>query len=238
MTRGQPSAADDDALIARLRARAWDPGLRLDRATLPAAWIRERYGADHLDRISSDILSYGSNGTVQLASRREEVTAYFADAPRGPLFAPLSRTDVDEAERGLGRRLPRLLRRVYTEIADGGFGPDCGLASLARGNRAPGHLHDWTSAVDVHERNRAVDGVPASWFFLTGGGCSMEWYVSLAAVDHPVLLYDADGWVADWGEDPHDGLRHATASLRHWLWTWADGDDVWEEVLARQRAEE
>ncbi|MFF9055758.1 hypothetical protein ACF09Z_31950 [Streptomyces erythrochromogenes] len=237
MTRRPPPGADDDALIARLRARAWDPGLRFDRATLPAAWIRERYGADHMDRISSDILSYGSDGTVQLASRREEVAAHFAEAPRGPLFAPLSRADVDEAERRIGRRLPRLLRRVYTEVADGGFGPDGGLASLARGNRVPGDLQDWTSAVDVHERNRAA-GVPASWFFLTGGGCSMEWYVSLAAVDHPVLLYDADGWVADRGEDPHDGLRHATASLRHWLWTWADGGHVWEEVLARQRAAE
>ncbi|MFE5676340.1 hypothetical protein ACFQ7B_06365 [Streptomyces erythrochromogenes] len=237
MTRRPPPGADDDALIARLRARAWDPGLRFDRATLPAAWIRERYGADHMDRISSDILSYGSDGTVQLASRREEVAAHFAEAPRGPLIAPLSRADVDEAERRIGRRLPRLLRRVYTEVADGGFGPDGGLASLARGNRVPGDLQDWTSAVDVHERNRAA-GVPASWFFLTGGGCSMEWYVSLAAVDHPVLLYDADGWVADRGEDPHDGLRHATASLRHWLWTWADGGHVWEEVLARQRAAE
>ncbi|MFE5718119.1 hypothetical protein [Streptomyces erythrochromogenes] len=237
MTRRPPPGADDDALIARLRARAWDPGLRFDRATLPAAWIRERYGADHMDRISSAILSYGSDGTVQLVSRREEVAAHFAEAPRGPLFAPLSRADVDEAERRIGRRLPRLLRRVYTEVADGGFGPDGGLASLTRGNRVPGDLQDWTSAVDVHERNRAA-GVPASWFFLTGGGCSMEWYVSLAAVDHPVLLYDADGWVADRGEDPHDGLRHATASLRHWLWTWADGGHVWEEVLARQRAAE
>ncbi|MEU6299543.1 hypothetical protein [Streptomyces erythrochromogenes] len=238
MTRSQPAPEDDDALIARLRARARDPGLRFDRAVLPEAWIRERYGADHMERIRSDIVSYGSDGTVELASRREEVAAYFADAPRGPLFAPLSRTDVDAAERAIGRRLPRLLRRVYTEVADGGFGPDGGLASLARGNRAPDHLWDWTSAVEVYERNRAAGGVPASWFFLTGGGCSMEWYVSLAAVDHPVLLYDADGWVAERGENPHDGLRHATASLRHWLWTWADGDLVWEEVLARQRAEE
>ncbi|WP_405445227.1 hypothetical protein [Streptomyces erythrochromogenes] len=236
MKRTPPPAADDDALIARLRARAWDPGLRFDTAELPAAWIREHYGADHMDRIGSDIRAYGSDGTVELASRREEVAAYFADAPRGPLFAPLSRAVVDEAERTIGRRLPLLLRRVYTEVADGGFGPDGGLASLARGNRAPGSFCDWTSAVDVYERNRAGGGVPASWFFLTGGGCSMEWYVSLAAVDHPVLLYDADGWTADRGEDPHDGLRHATASLRCWLWTWAEGDHVWGEVLARQRA--
>lgn len=57
----------------------------------------------------------------------------------------------------------------------------------------------------------------------------MEWHVSLSAFDNPVLLYDADGHT--FGEGPHDGLRHATAALRKWLWTWADGGDVWGEVL-------
>jgi hypothetical protein len=51
----------------------------------------------------------------------------------------------------------------------------------------------------------------------------------LSAADNPVLLYDADGYT--FGEGPHDGLRHATPSLRKWLWTWADGGDVWDEVL-------
>ncbi|MFJ3515027.1 hypothetical protein [Streptomyces sp. NPDC090131] len=48
----------------------------------------------------------------------------------------------------------------------------------------------------------------------------MEWYVSLTAVDHPVLLRHADGWEPGQGEDPHDGLRYAAPTLRHWLWTW------------------
>jgi hypothetical protein len=61
----------------------------------------------------------------------------------------------------------------------------------------------------------------------------MEWYVSLIAVDHPVLLWDADGWEPDWGQGPHDGLRYAASSLRHWLWTWADGDNVWDEALQK-----
>ncbi|TCO62090.1 hypothetical protein [Actinocrispum wychmicini] len=59
----------------------------------------------------------------------------------------------------------------------------------------------------------------------------MEWYVSLIAVDNPVLLFDADGWEPSWGEEPHDGLRHATASLREWLRTWATGGNVWDTAL-------
>ncbi|WP_157882020.1 hypothetical protein [Streptomyces rubellomurinus] len=37
---------NDDELIDKLRTRAWDPGLRFDRAEVPLAWIEERYGQD------------------------------------------------------------------------------------------------------------------------------------------------------------------------------------------------
>ncbi|MGW7427610.1 hypothetical protein ACWGJB_48065 [Streptomyces sp. NPDC054813] len=220
--------ADNDALIKALQARAWDPGLRFDHADVPIAWITERYGKPRLERIRGDIVSYGSDGTVELKAKTEEVTAYYADAPRGPLFPPISLPEVEKAERRIGRRLPELLRRLYTEVANGGFGPDGGLASLTDGNRAPGHLRDWPCTASVHERNLS-EGMPPSWLFLTYGGCTMEWHVSLSAVDNPVLLYDADGYTS--GEGPHGGLRHATASLQKWLWTWADGGSVWDEVL-------
>ncbi|MFF4007055.1 hypothetical protein [Streptomyces sp. NPDC001717] len=224
-------------LIERLRARAWDPGRRFDAADVPVAWITERYGSERLDQDRDDIVSYGSNGTVQLKAGAEEVAVYYADASRGPLFPPIALAEVEKAERRIGRPLPELLRRVYTEVANGGFGPDSGLASLTEGNRPLGHLYDWPCAVSVYERNR-TQGVPASWLHLAYAGCTMEWHVSLTAVDNPVLLYDADGWEPTWGEDPHDGLRHASSSLRRWLWSWADGGDVWNEVLNRRSAYE
>ncbi|MFJ5877665.1 hypothetical protein ACIQD1_23455 [Streptomyces sp. NPDC093088] len=224
---------DDDALIERLRARAWDPGRRFDAADVPVAWLTERYGGRRLDQDRDDIVSYGGDGTVQLKAGAEEAAAYYADAPRGPLFPPVAPAEVERAEHRIGRPLPELLRRVYTEVADGGFGPDSGLASLTGGNRPPGHLSDWPCAVDIHERNR-TRGVPASWLHLAYGGCTMEWHLSLAAVDNPVLLYDADDWEPVRDEDPHDGLRPASPSLRHWFRTWADGGDVWNEALAHR----
>ncbi|MDX3586226.1 hypothetical protein [Streptomyces europaeiscabiei] len=151
--------------------------------------------------------------------------------PDGP-FPPLAMAEVERAERRLGYRLPLLLRRIYTEIGDGGFGPEGGLASLTPRRIPQRPVADWPCATTIHAK-RPGWGPAASWFFLTGGGCTMEWYVSLIAVDHPVLLWDADGWEPGWGQDPHDGLRYAAPSLRQWLWTWADGGDVWDEVLAR-----
>jgi hypothetical protein len=103
-----------------------------------------------------------------------------------------------------------LLRRINTEVGDGGYGPEGGLASLTPRRVPHWHVPDWHCATTIHA-NRAEWGAPASWFFLTDGGCTMEWYVSLIAVDRPVLLWDADGWEPDWVQDAHDGLRYAGA---------------------------
>jgi len=32
-------------------------------------------------------------------------------------------------------------------------------------------------------------------------------------------------------EQPEYGVTHVTSSLRRWLWTWADGGNVWDEAL-------
>lgn len=226
----ETAEGDDDMLINMLRARAWDPGSRLDTADVPLRWIEERFGKARVDQIQDQIISYSSAGTIKLKAQAEEVTTYFADAPRAPMFPPVTPQELDVAERVIGRPLPALLRRVYTEVGNGGFGPDAGLASVTSGQRAPGHLTNWPCLVQTHERNRTA-GLPASWLYLTSGGCTMQWHVSLLAANNPVLLYDADGWEPSWGEEPHDGLRYATASLRHWLWTWANGGDVWAEAL-------
>ncbi|MET7304433.1 hypothetical protein [Embleya sp. NPDC005575] len=58
----------------------------------------------------------------------------------------------------------------------------------------------------------------------------MEWHLSLIAVHNPMLLYDADDWESDPGEDPHDGLHHAT-SLRGWLWTWGESGNIRDKAL-------
>ncbi|MER5479635.1 hypothetical protein ABT026_22095 [Streptomyces sp. NPDC002734] len=222
---------DDDALIDKLRARAWHPGLRFDTAEVPLAWMKQHFDAEHLRHIRDQIRGYSSTGTIVIDSQTNEAADYFADAPRGPLFPPVTSREVEAAELVTGRQLPTLLRRIYTEVGDGGLGPDAGLASLTGGRRAPGHLSDWPCSVRIHERNRAA-GLPTSWLYLTSGGCTMQWYLSLLAADNPVLLYDSDGWEPSWGEAPHDGLRHATASLRQWLWTWANGGNVWAEALS------
>ncbi|MFB7941408.1 hypothetical protein [Streptomyces sp. NPDC056049] len=78
-----------------------------------------------------------SNGMIVRNSQAEEVAA-FADAPRGPLFPPVPPPEVEAAEDIIGRPLPALLRRIYTEVGDGGFGRDGGLALFTDGRRVRG----------------------------------------------------------------------------------------------------
>ncbi|MEU8138815.1 SMI1/KNR4 family protein [Streptodolium elevatio] len=220
---------DDDVLLAKLAARAWNPGQRHDQVWIPTAWIAEHYGPERVAQWCRTVPRYADGTGVELPAQAEEVAAYFAGAERGPVFPPASAADVEAAERRIGYALPDLLRRVYTEIGDGGFGPDFGLVSLRRGQRMPGDLTDWPS---VHtDRTHRYGAPPRSWLLLAFGGCSMEWHLSLTAVGNPVLLYDADGWEAPWGQNPHDGLRHAMP-LRRWLSIWANNGQVWDDVLA------
>jgi hypothetical protein len=106
----------DDALIVRIRARAADPATRTDESPT----------------VFGGSVSFGSF-TVQgidpgsvLAGRSP------ADEPVGrpDLRAPVAETALLEAEGRLGFALPVALRRLYAEIADGGFGPGAGLLPL------------------------------------------------------------------------------------------------------------
>lgn len=224
--------SDDDVLLAKLAARAWDPGLRFETAHVPTAWLVERYGPDSPAQLAHRAVSQAADGTdLELPSRSLEVAAYFADAPRGPLFTPATASDVEQAERKLGRPLPELLRRVYTEVGDGGFGPDSGIASLRRTNRAPGHTHDWPCAVRERTGHAGDREPPRSWLFLTYCGCTVETHLSLIAIDSPVLVYDCDWWAPERGQGPHDAVHYAMP-LRRWLSIWANGASVWEHFMA------
>ncbi|MGW9030728.1 hypothetical protein ACWGQ5_43040 [Streptomyces sp. NPDC055722] len=67
-------------------------------------------------------------------------------------FPRLSMAEVERAERKLGYRLPQLLRRIYTEIGDGGFGPEGGLASLTPRRVPRWHVQDWPCATTIHDK--------------------------------------------------------------------------------------
>ncbi|SNY48562.1 SMI1/KNR4 family protein [Paractinoplanes atraurantiacus] len=202
-------------LLEMLRSRAFDPAWRFDEAPVPVDWATRRFG-----EVFRQGLTFRSDGMVLYPAGAAEALEYYRDAPRGPLHPPATVAQVDNAERQIERPLPELLRRLYTEVADGGFGP--GARGFAR-------IEDVAA---LHRRGRE-HGLPESWFELTPGGCTMYWYADLSQPGSPVLLYDADGWDPRDGQRPEDGVHHVTPSLEEWLSTWAEGGDIWAAALTQ-----
>src|SRR5512141_758776 len=111
----------DDALIARLRERVADPKRRTDAPQSlsisgPGGTMTTMFG--------------GISSLRRAAGGMDPEAAGMTTDNTSPLPAPASATTLEAADRVLGFALPAGLRRLYLEVADGGFGPGGGLLSI------------------------------------------------------------------------------------------------------------
>jgi hypothetical protein len=134
------SGHDLDELIARLRARAADPERRADvRQTEFSASVTSMSLGDLLQGIVGggadlrSLVAANQAGLVdqELVARAERIEAAMATPAATGLPAPARASVLDRAESDLGFALPPTLRRIYGEVADGGFGPGPGLLPIA-----------------------------------------------------------------------------------------------------------
>ncbi|GAA4258249.1 hypothetical protein [Dactylosporangium darangshiense] len=140
--------------------------------------------------------------------QRVAARTYVDDMPasRLPVLEPASAAAVAQAEELAGRGLPPLLRRLYLEVGDGGFGPGYGLFGLDKATRgiAGGFLNlcDWgcgiTSELDLRDGqvwgsdpNPAPDDV--EWSF-PQGMTIVEWFAKWVdgRLHQPWLLQDPE----------------------------------------------
>lgn len=103
-----------DDLIERLRERAADPKRRTDAPQ------------------SISFSGPGGTLTTQFASLDGMLAGGFSTDNSTELPSPAPEAALDAAEARLGFPLPAQLRRVYSEVANGGFGPGGGLLSVER----------------------------------------------------------------------------------------------------------
>jgi SMI1/KNR4 family protein SUKH-1 len=133
------TAPSFEDLLPRLRARIADPARRTDvRPNQLMASIQS------LDLAGLVAMSRGINETFAgvLAANREgrvdpagaalaeDLQRQMTTPVEAPLRPPAPESDLRRVEDELGFALPSALRRTYAEIADGGFGPGEGIASL------------------------------------------------------------------------------------------------------------
>ncbi|MBM0275613.1 SMI1/KNR4 family protein [Micromonospora tarensis] len=137
---------------------------------------------------------------------QEHLAALAADAvdPLPPL-EPAPVQAVEDAERVLGHPLPPLLRRIYLEVANGGFGPVLGVA---------GGCTDDLGRTTVDRLNPRE---PAGLLPIAHWGCAIYSYVDCAG--RGAMM---------WGYDPNSGLAEHSfyaegISLLDWLGEWLKG---------------
>jgi hypothetical protein len=152
--------------------------------------------------------------------------------PDGPSFlsAPLAREDaLASDERRLGFRLPLLLKRLYREIGNGGFGPGYGLIGLSGG--ALDDLGRTAPEIYAAFSEPGEDDSDLIWpeglLPICHWGCAIYSCIDCAAPGFPMKLFDPnlharrDSW--------EDAFFDEVPSFDEWIEAWARGVDLWEK---------
>jgi hypothetical protein len=130
---------------------------------------------------------------------------------------PATAAEIAHAENELGFRLPPLLRRLYAEVADGGFGPSYGLLPIARRHVEPGQDE---TLVEVRNKLATDPRWPAELVPLCDWGCAIWSCLDCRTTEGPMVT------VA--GEEP---FTSTGMHLRGWLRAWLAGTDLWSDMF-------
>jgi hypothetical protein len=154
---------------------------------------------------------YSRGSAEHLAARAAGLVA------RLPPLTPAPPAAVAEAEDVVGHPLPRVLRRLYLEVGNGGFGPGYGILGLRGGHRDDPE----GTAVDHYRAVRAGSfgpSMPAGLLPLCHWGCGIYSLVDVADLEARM-----------WGWDPNPQpdaalmLFRQSMTLGEWLGRWVDG---------------
>jgi hypothetical protein len=197
---------DEDELVSALRQLVVDGEYLDDIPGVPGARL-EGGGMYRGDR-----RMYHRGSPEFVAARAEGLIERL---PR--LRPPASIRAVEQAEALIDRPLPPLLRRLYLEVGNGGFGPGYGILGVK-----DGHGDDYRrNATDLYEAWR--EGWLAGreqLFHVSYWGCAIYSLVDCSS-------HDATMWGWDPNPVPDDDVPKAlfieSMTLNSWLERWIDG---------------
>ena len=147
------------------------------------------------------------SGDDDAVTEDELISAVRAAAEGRDLPPPAPPEVVAEAEAVIGFQLPPLLRRLYVEVANGGFGPAFGVLGI----RVPGGLNEDITDPYREGWDPAVVKVPKGLVPLCDWGCAMLSMVDFRDPAGPM-------WGIEEGELFREGM-----TLAGWLERYLDG---------------
>jgi hypothetical protein len=147
---------------------------------------------------------------------------------------PISQATLEAFEQEFGFRLPTFVRRLYTEVADGNYGPNWGINPL----RQPLDI-DWKEeSLSVEgwyqqdRQERAIDRPPDYWPYvpepsirLCEVGCGIQICVDCTSDQGRVFMDDGTA-----SQEWKDCIIPVADSAEEWLAQWLD-DKPWPENL-------
>lgn len=145
------------------------------------------------------------------------------------VFPPTTSASVAAAETKLGFRLPDLLRDIYTQVANGGFGPGYGLIGLDDG------AHDdlGKSITDLYFSYKQRDPDDPLWYWpdrlvpICHWGCAVYSCVDCSQPTAPVIYFDPN--LHENGQRWDDSFIPHMSSFNKWIEAWLDDVNLWED---------
>ncbi|HEY3964796.1 MAG TPA: SMI1/KNR4 family protein [Planctomycetaceae bacterium] len=158
----------------------------------------------------------------RVADPRKAVDAAAWVHPLPTIRAPAKPAEVDAAERALGHPIPQLLRRLYLEVGNGGFGPAYGLEGVPTIPPTP-LLSDIVFLYSELRSAPPPDENP-SWYWpdglvpLISLGCNIWECVDLLTPPYAIVVHDPNE--CDWERPLAEQLKPVAESLAKRLEKW------------------
>ena len=230
-----------DDLIERVRSRAADPEGRTEErssefwASVTSGSLGDLFGMGH--SIAQDLgrlLRQGPDD--ELTARANEIERSMTTPAQRPLPPPATEEQLAAAERRVGFALPPLLRRLYAEVANGGFGPGPGILGVTGGWR-----NDHGKTVeDLHAVMLEAVQENQHWVWPAGllpiaDHSGVYVCVDASAPPHRIVEFDFE----ELDDDGPDGgwsraFGDVAPSLEGWLADWLARPTAAERDVARQ----
>jgi hypothetical protein len=135
-------------------------------------------------------------------------------------------------ERTLGFELPPLLKRLYLEIGNGGWGPGYGFLGLTGGSTDDGG----ETAIQGYFLRQGEDLDDPAWRWAPGllpichWGCAIYSCINCLQPGFPVIVFDPN--VHEDNRDWTDAFFPECDEFDEWLQLWAEGRDLWQRLYA------
>jgi hypothetical protein len=153
-----------------------------------------------------------------------------SDEGLAKVHIPAKAKIVTAVERKLGFQLPDLLRGIYTQVGNGGFGPEYGFIGIEGGAKPEGKtLVPQYNALQCLAKKNPYWRWPEQLLPVCYLGCGMWSCLDCAGSKVPVMIFDPN--LADQDEDDRNeavlgwtiAFWHEASSFASWLTDWMEG---------------